>query len=299
MKKYLILLVCAVFAVVSLQSCQPDEEIYHPKCKISKIWYFSNVGAPNEVYNYDEKGNLMNITVDSLETFDFTYNKDKTVSQIVHVGEDYTETIDITYTDRLVDKMVYTVNDTIRQEVSFTRDEETQRITNIEENYDKPFFDSFLYGTKSKLYNKFMGDYAETSAKIKAMPTKDLTLHCTKTIIYAPGEKEKYENIDTIVEVYPSLNQRIVHTYKYDLESFNPFYGLSFAYASYAGYYLNNILQEHQVTYTNGAITKDVTYTYNYTGMHFMNDKHYPRQFTKTSSENNIPRNTYILYLKK
>ena len=28
-----------------------------------------------------------------------------------------------------------------------------------------------------------------------------------------------------------------------------------------------------------------------------MNDKMFPRQFVKISSENNIPRNTYILYV--
>ena len=93
----------------SLTSCKPDEEIYNPTCKISKIWYRSDVGDPNEVYVYDSKGKqLQQIVVDSLYTFDFSYNKDKTVSKIVHVNEDgYTETIDFKWTNQLVDKMTY------------------------------------------------------------------------------------------------------------------------------------------------------------------------------------------------
>ena len=296
MKKYFSFIILAAFCVVALSSCKPDDEIYNRKCKISKIWYLSNVGPANEVYTYDKKHVLTNITIDSLETYDFTYNKDKTVSEIVHKGKDYTEKIEMTYTDRLVDKIVYSVNDTTRHEVTFTRDEETTRITNINEVYDKSFYDRFSILNKSSLYRKFMGDPTRVVEMIRESGAKDLVLHCEKTITYDPGEKEKYENIASIVEVYPDLRQEITRTYQYDVESFNPFYGLPYAYADYAGYYLNNKLVETETIKTAGVISREIVYTYNYTGQHYMNDKKFPRQFTKTSSENNIPRNTYILY---
>ena len=296
MKKYFSFIILAAFCVVALSSCKPDDEIYNRKCKISKIWYLSNVGPANEVYTYDKKHLLTNITIDSLETYDFTYNKDKTVSEIVHKGKDYTEKIEMTYTDRLVDKIVYSVNDTTRHEVTFTRDEETTRITNINEVYDKSFYDRFSILNKSSLYRKFMGDPTRVVEMIRESGAKDLVLHCEKTITYDPGEKEKYENIASIVEVYPDLRQEITRTYQYDVESFNPFYGLPYAYADYAGYYLNNKLVETETIKTAGVISREIVYTYNYTGQHYMNDKKFPRQFTKTSSENNIPRNTYILY---
>ena len=56
MKKYLIPLLLVAFLVTAFTSCKPDDEIYNPTCKISKIWYRSDVGYPNEVYVYDEKG---------------------------------------------------------------------------------------------------------------------------------------------------------------------------------------------------------------------------------------------------
>ena len=298
MKKIFTLVAFVAALTIVFSSCKSKDEIYHPKCKISKIWYLSNVGDPDEVYHYNEKGLLTSITVDSVETYDFTYNKDKTVANIQHVGKHYTETIDMTYTDQLVDKIVYKVNDTTRQEISFYRDEETARITHIEEIYDKAFFEYYELMGKSKLYRTFVGDPTGVCEMMRQSGAKDLVLHCNKKVYYAPGEKEKYENIDSIVEIYPDLRQEVIRKYTYDLESFNPFYGLPYAYTNYAGYYLNNKLTETEVTKTAGVVTRQILYTYNYVGTHFMNDKKYPRQFTKTSSENNIPRNTYILYAK-
>ncbi|MCQ2284902.1 MAG: hypothetical protein MJZ57_08380 [Bacteroidales bacterium] len=300
MKKFFALLALVAALVVTFTSCKPDDEIYNPQCKIRKIWYRSDVYAPNEVYNYDSKGMLTNITIDSAETFDFMYNKDKTVSRITHVGEFYTETIDLTYTeDRLVTKMVYTVDDTVRQEIVFTRDEETTRITKIEETYEKAFFDRYYILYRSKLYDAFMGDINTIHQLAKSADSKDLQLHSVKTITYAPGEKEKYENIESIVEEYPDLRRVVTRTFTYDPESFNPFYGLQFAYAKYAGYYVNNKLKETEEVKTAGVVTRYEEKTYSYEGEHYMNDKKYPRQFITISSDNNIPIHTYILYLKK
>lgn len=299
MKKIFLLLALASVVVFTFISCQPDEEIYKPKCKISKIWYRSDVGDPNEVYVYNEKGVLTNIVVDSVESYDFTYNeKEKTVASIKHVGTKFTETMEMSYTDRLVDKIIYKVNDTIRKEIIFTRDAETTRITNIEENYDKSFYELYNILKSSKIYGSFVADAKEIAQRIQS-GEKDLVLHSSKKITYYPGKKEKYENIQSVVETYPALRQEITRTYEYDTLSFNPFYGLPYAYADYAGYYLNNKSKERVVTLTAGVPTRDITYTYSYEGQHYMNDKNYPRQFITISSENNIPIHTYILYLKK
>ncbi len=301
MKKFIAFFAMTVAVAALFTSCQQNPEVYNPKCKISKIWYLSNVGDPDEVYQYDDKGVLTSIVVDSVEIYTFTYNKDKTVSNINHVGKQYTETIDMTYTDGLVDKIVFTCNDTVRQEITVRRDAETMRITNLDEMYDKTFYDYYEYmvkSGKSDFYDRFMGEASSKLDMMRQNGAKGLVLHCTKEIVYGPGEKETYDNIDTVREVYPELRQEIIRTYQYDTESFNPFYGLPFAYADYAGYYLNNKLIETETTLTAGAVSRQITYTYSYEGTHFMNDKMYPRQFIKTSSENNVPRNTYILYVK-
>ena len=300
MKKFFFWLAFAATMTIMFSSCKPDDEIYNPQCKISKIWFFSDSDwdNPNVTFLYDKKGVLDSIRLIDGTVFTFEYNKDKTVSKIFNATPKYTESIEIAYTDRLVDKMVYTVDGVVRKEITFQRDEETSRITKIEENYDKEFYESMIYQNKSALYNTFLGNADETHAWISQVPTKDLIVRCIRTIHYDPGKHKKYDNIDSVREFYPSLNQEIIRTYTYDVESYNPYYGLSFAYAEYAGYYLNNILKETQRVMVNGTQTKYIEYTYDYSGDNFLNKKKYPRRFTKTSSENNIPRNTYILYVK-
>lgn len=298
MKKVFALLAFAAAITVVLSSCKPDDELYKTKCQIYKIWNYSNVGDPDEVWQYSDKGNLLEtITIDSVEVYNFNYNKDKTVASILHVGKDYTETIEMTYTDRLVDKMVYKVNDTVRQEITFTRDEETTRIVKIEELFDKSFYEQYNIFKKSGFYAKFVGDPMRICNMIRENGAKDLVLHCTKKIVYDPGEKEKYENIAMIVEDYPDLRQTITRTYTYDPESYNPYYGLSFAYAGYKGYYVNNKLTETEELRTSSQVSRVIYYSYDYSGMNYLNAKAFPRQFiTRSSAENNIPRNTYILY---
>ena len=299
MKKVFLLLALCSLVMFTFMSCQPDEEIYNPKCKISKIWYRSDVGDPNEVYVYNEKDVLTNIIIDSVETYDFTYNeKEKTVASIKHVGEKFTETMEMTYTDQLVDKIIYKVNDTIRKEIMFTRDAETTRIVKIEENYDKSFYELYNILKSSKMYGSMVDNLQETTERIQR-GEKDLVLHSTKKITYYPGKKETYDNIEKIEENYPDLRQDVIRTYEYDTTSYNPFYGLPFAYADYAGYYLNNKVKETKQTYTAGVLTREIFYTYSYEGQHYMNDKMYPRQFITVSSENNAPVHTYILYRKK
>ncbi len=293
------------FLVTCFTSCKPDEEIYNPKCKISKIWYRSDVGDPNEVYVYDDKSKeLQQIIIDDLYSFDFSYNKDKTVSKIVHVGEDYTETIDFQWTDRLLDKMTYTIDGAVRLEYTFYRhtdkkDPAVGRIDYIEEMYDREFYDQYFWkNRRHPLYDKVFGNYEQIAEISSKADSKDLMMYSIKRFTYDPGKKKKYENISQYVEEFPIAQTVVTHTFQYDLESYNPFYGLPFAYADMAGYYVNLKTNEHVETVVAGSMSKVEDFNYNYNGLHYMNDKGYPRQFVTISSLNNIPVHTYILYKK-
>ena len=202
MKKYLIPLLLVAFLVTCFTSCKPDEEIYNPKCKISKIWYRSDVGDPNEVYVYDDKSKeLQQIIIDDLYSFDFSYNKDKTVSKIVHVGEDYTETIDFQWTDRLLDKMTYTIDGAVRLEYTFYRhtdkkDPAVGRIDYIEEMYDREFYDQYFWkNRRHPLYDKVFGNYEQIEEISSEADSKDLMMYSIKRFTYDPGKKKKYESI--------------------------------------------------------------------------------------------------------
>lgn len=310
MKKYLFPLLLAAVVVVCFTSCKPDEEIYNPTCKISKIWYRSDVGAPNEVYVYDDKGReLQEIVVDSLYSYKFTYNKDQTVSNIVHVGKNYTESIDFQWTNRLVDKMTYTIDGEVRLTYTFHRidnkkDKAYGRIDSIEVMYDGAFYSDYFGDISNKssrhpLYDHFFGDYDRISKIFSENSSKgDLVMYSVKRFTYDPGKHKHYENIATYVEVFPIKQEVKTHTYTYDVNSYNPFYGLPFAYADMKGYYLNLPLTEHVVTEVHNQITEVEDITYSYEGLHYMNDKHYPRQWVTLSSETNVPTHTYILYKK-
>lgn len=309
MKKYLIPLFLVAFLVTAFTSCKPDEEIYDPVCKISKIWYRSDVGSPNEVYVYDDKGKqLQQIIVDSIYSFDFSYNKDKTVSNIVHNGVNYTETIDFQWTDCLVDKMTYQVDGAVVLEYTFHRNDNKKdkafgRIDSIEVMYDGAFYDTYFDDITNKnlnhpLYDNIFGDYKEIAKVFSHNESKDLRMYSVKRFTYDPGDKEKYENISIYVEEFPIAQTVVTHTYQYDLNSYNPFYGLPFAYADMAGYYVNLKTAEHVETVVAGNLSKVEDIVYLYDGQHYMNDKGYPRQFVTISSENNIPIHTYILYKK-
>lgn len=293
---------------VAFSACKPDEEIYNPVCKISKIWYLSDVGDPNEVYIYNEKTkDLDRIIIDSIYSFDFTYNKDHTVSKIVHVGKNYTEDITLEYTNRLVDKMTYRMDGEVRLEYTFHRnnnkkDKTFTRIESIDVMYDGAFYEQYFdditnRSLKHPLYDRMIGDYDQIAEVFSRNASKDLTMYSVKKFTYEPGKNKKYENISTYVEEFPIAQTVITHTYQYDENAYNPFYGLSYAYANMDGYYKNLRVLEHIDKSVAGTYsTVDIAYDYN--GLHYMNDKGYPRHFVTFSSENNIPRHTYILYKK-
>ena len=309
MKKYLLPLFVMVILAAAFTSCKPDEEIYNPNCKISKIWYRSNSDwdHPNERYVYDSKDKLLQeIIVDSAYSFKFTYNKDNTVSQIVHVDEYYTETVALQWTDRLLDKMTYTIDGIVEAEYIFHRhtdkkDPAKGRIDYIETFANTGFYDSLFINPKTSKYPLFMKVFGYDKDLVEAAVksgSKDLVTYSIRRLTYDPGKHKNYENISQYVDELPISKTVIAHTYNYDLESYNPFYGLPFAYAGVSGYYLNLPVKEHVETYVANNLSKVVDYTYNYEGLHYMNDKHYPREFVTISSETNVPRHTYILYKK-
>lgn len=313
MKKYFLPLFVMALLAVGFSSCKPDEEIYNPTCKISKIWYLSDVGEPNEVYLYNDKTkDLERIIVDSIYSFDFTYDKDHSIKHIKHVGKNYTEEIDFVTTDRLVDKMTYTVDGEVRLEYTFHRNENKkdkayQRIESIDVMYDAAFYEPYFDDISNKsmkypLYHKIFGDYNEIAKIVAERQTKDLVMYSVKKFTYDPGKHKKYENLSKYEEVFNvGLPGEIVvmHTYQYDLNSYNPFYGLPFAYADVAGFYKNLKVAEHIEKVVAGSLPKVTDISYDYSGMHYMNDKGYPRQFvTRSTENNNVPRYTYILYKK-
>jgi len=309
MKKYLLPLFVMALLAVGFSSCKPDEEIYNPVCKISKIWYLSDVGAPNEVYVYNEKTkDLEKIIVDSVYSFDFTYNKDHSVAKIVHVDKDYTETIAFENTDRLVDKMTYTIDGDVRLEYTVHRIDDKKskayrRIDYIEAMYDEEFYNAYFWKSGSKehpLYDRFIGNYDEVARVCANSGSKDLTkLYSVKRFTYDPGKHKKYENLAKYVEEFPTHNTVVTHTFQYNLNAYNPFYGLPFVYADFAGYFLNLKTAEHIETVVADVPSKVEDITYTYDGLHDMNGKNYPCHYVTRSTETgNIPRNTYILYKK-
>lgn len=309
MKKYFLPLFVMALLAVGFSCSKPDQEIYNPTCKISKIWYLSDVGEPNEVYIYNDKTkDLEQIIVDSIYSFDFTYDKDHSIQKIVHVGKNYTEQVDFETTDRLVDKMTYTVDGEVCLEYTFHRNENKkdkafQRIESIDVMYNaafyEPYFDDITNRSlKYPLYDRVIGDYGDVAKMVAEIGSKDLVLFSVKTITYDPGKREKYENISQYVEEFPRSQTVITHTYQYNVEAYNPFYGLPFAYADLAGYYKNLKVSEHIEKVVAGSAHEPIDITYSYEGQHYMNDKGYPRQFVTLSTENNIPRHTYILYKK-
>ena len=165
--------------------------------------------------------------------------------------------------------------------------------------YDREFYDQYFWkNRRHPLYDKVFGNYEQIAEISSEADSKDLMMYSIKRFTYDPGKKKKYENISQYVEEFPIAQTVVTHTFQYDLESYNPFYGLPFAYADMAGYYVNLKTNEHVETVVAGSMSKVEDFSYNYNGLHYMNDKGYPRQFVTISSLNNIPVHTYILYKK-
>lgn len=297
MKKSLLYVVIASI-VIMFSSCGTDEEIYNPRtCKLYKIWERSEVGDPYQIFQY-EKDKLMRIdefvVADSANyKYDFVYNKDKTVKEIVHETKNYTERVELFYVDKLVCRMIYYMEDSSRTELLFKRDPETHKITQIVEYYDFAYHQSFQTAYKSAFYNRFIGFRSDVE-KFFTENKGDFILHCTRDIVYdAEGE-----NILSITETYPEYAERVKYEYTYNVEedNFNPYFGLSYVYNGLLGFSRYNKLSE-KITKSAiyGGVISEIFISYDYV----LNAKGYPREIIRTSTYDNVPVHTYILYLSE
>ncbi|MBO4656009.1 MAG: hypothetical protein J5644_10735 [Bacteroidales bacterium] len=301
MKKIFFALFSGIALMLAFASCNKYEEAMYNKSayQIQYLWYKSNTGDPNETFVYDKKKMLSQINIiDSsdlnnihIESFEFTYNKDKTVQSISHVNNEMTETVAFTYLNKYVKYMTYSINGGIRMTSNFYRDdEEAAKITRIVEIYDHAFFEDMHLLTKALLYNRFIGD-REKLKDLAAANTKALTLYCNKTITY------EGDNIVKIEEFYPDIHKKIITTRTFG-DVLNPYYGLNYCYANnLSGFSKNAPTNEVISTIYDG----NISYTENIDYQYFdVNKDRYPRVFKHTSSNRpGVFFKTYITYVSE
>jgi len=111
------------------------------------------------------------------------------------------------------------------------------------------------------------------------------------------GKEEKIveDNIINITDQFPEFSTRVTYDYTYDTLSFNPYYGLPYAYNNLMGYSKNNRASEYVVNYLN-----EYNMGSQFTTFEYILDKYkFPRRAIRRSSPDNIPFNTYYLYQLK
>lgn len=290
MKKIVYFLVFSSL-MASFISCDKDEDIYQTKHKIYKIWEVSEVGDPDQTFVYDKKDVLTSIDdyseVDSTHYyFKFTYNDDKTVDVIEHSNALYTESVKIFYFQKLVQRMVYTMDGSVRMEIVFNRDIESTKITRIVEYYDVDYFTGFDKIVKAPLYNRIIGNSETIGNLYKKNGSKILTLHCDRNIVYTGN------NITHIEEVYPEYSVKTTQSLTYDTLTFSPYYGLPYVYKGLQGYSVNNKLSNYTESFVNDNITEQVSISYQY----YFDAEKFPLRIITRKSPDYTPINTYILY---
>lgn len=301
MKKLLFALLSVFVMALFFASCNKYEESMYNKSgyQIKYIWYKSNSGLPNETFTYDKKKLLTNIDiVDSSnmnsirgESFEFTYNKDKTVQSISYTDGELTETVTFSYLNRYVKYMNYTINGEVRMTSNFYRDDEkAAKITRIVEIYDRQFFEDMQIFTKMKLFPRFIGDM-ETVKEMAAAGSKDLAIYCNKNITY------EGENIVKIEADYPVLRKSYVTTQTYS-EVLNPYYGLNYCYADdLLGFSKNAVKSKVVSNFFDGNPSTSIQTDYDYKDV---NKDNYPRMYTYTTNKNpDIYFKTYITYVSE
>ena len=299
MKKEMLLLTATLALAFCFSSCKNEDEIYNPKCKISKIWHRSEVGAPNEIFHYTKKGQLEMIDfinneyVTDVDRAVFAYNKDKTVSEITYTTQDGTvETISFTYNKKkqTVNKMEYKEEGVVLKEVTFTRDEEEGKLTKIEEQYNDELIQKIANGTLSRFYIRFLGDETEMDIMLKKSGAKAMQLAKTIDVVY----DAEFENIiETTTTVY-KFNIVTKKSFQYDKGN-NPYFGLPYFYNDrqnfdLVGFSKNNLSAMTSESYQGDILITSTSSTYAYK----YNKKQFPTFIVKTTD--NMPTNTYILY---
>lgn len=292
--KKLLYFVTFLGALILFTACSKDQDIYRPKQKLYKIWELSEVGDPDQTFIYDKKDRIEKIDVfdrqDSVHYyFNFTYNSDKTVATIEHSTPLYVENVKLYYVDKLVNRITYVMDGATRMEVVFQRDEKTTKITQVAEHYDVDYFSGFDKIVNAPLYQRIIGENPMVTTLYKENGTKGLILHCLRKVTY------RGDNIINITDQFPEFSTRVTYDYTYDTLSFNPYYGLPYAYNNLMGYSKNNRASEYVVNYLN-----EYNMGSQFTTFEYILDKYkFPRRAIRRSSLDNIPFNTYYLYQLK
>lgn len=299
MKKQLFVLFLGIATIFSLASCNKYEESMYNNSdsQIRYIWHKSKTGDPNETFNYDKHHLLTSITILDTsdisnlrtESFEFAYNKDKTVKSISYSNGKTTEIIEFAYLNKYVKYMSYSVNGQIYMISNFYRDnEKVAKITRIVETYEREFFENMGTLCQTQLFDRFIGDHQRILDLMSGCQLKGLTLYCTKTVTY------EGENITLITEDYPDLRKSVITAMTYG-DILNPYYGLNYVYSKdLLGFSKNCVLSKISTTYYDQELTDSEIQEFTYPDV---NKDKYPRIYTTSSSKHvGISFKTYINY---
>lgn len=323
MKKVLSTLVVLTVGLFLLSGCDKYDEIYNPKCMIKKVWYRSDVNpdtdpsqgvytAPaNELFTYNDEDQITSISILEDRSYQFTYDGDGYTTHITYINS-YGLTENITYTydnekKKFMTGLEYKIDGIVRQTVSLTRRAD-KTIASIDIMYDREFFQSLDMISKSSFYNRFIGYDENVITALQKSESKDLTRKSLTQLFY----DEEGLNVVRIVTTIPDLNYVDITTLSYD-EGLNPFFEMPYTYcANYngdnhkntrsSGYNFIIGFSKHNKTYErtesqlfgNVVDVSEIRYNYVY------NEANFPRQITERNSKyNNIPTNTFILYVKE
>lgn len=325
MKKTLSIFAFVALALFFFSGCDKYDEIYNPKCMISKIWYRSDVNpdvnpeegihnAPaNETYYYNEDDQITSIKLaDEERIYNFTYDEYGYTTAISYVNKwGLTESISYTYKGEKKKKFMtgleYKIDGVVRQTVAFTRRAD-HTIASVDVSYDREFFHGLDQIEKSMFYNRFIG-YNENAIEVmQKSDSKELTRKSLTQVFY----NETSMNIIKTVMTIPDDNYVETTTYEYD-DGLNPFFEMPFSYCAHynednhsntrgskynflIGFSKNNkTLEATDIKLLgNGYNYFKIMYTYEY------NEKNYPRKITeKSTTYNEVPTSTYILYVSE
>ncbi|MDR2980154.1 MAG: RHS repeat protein [Bacteroidales bacterium] len=324
MKKIVSFIPIIALVLFFFSGCDKYDEIYSPKCMISKVWYRSNVDtnvnfpegiytAPaSETYNYNGEDQITSISLISGRGYAFTYDDDGRITTITYVNK-YGLTENITYTyegekkKKFMVGLEYMIDGTVRQTVSFTRRAD-KTVASIDIQYDREFFKSLDEISKSEFYEQFVGYNDNAITAMQQSDSKELTRKSFTQVFY----DEKTMNIIKSVTTIPESNYVETTLFEYD-DKMNPFFEMPFSYcANYNGDNIVNTrssnynfligFSENNKTMENTDI-KFFGNSHDYTSIHYIyeyNEKDYPRRITERSSKyNNIPNSIFILYVNE
>ncbi len=314
MKKTLLF---SILAAILFASCQQETDIYQAESKLWKIRYNSEVHTDtlmesDELFLYDDKDVLTQIqtfyTVDEAPCnllYSIEYNKDKTVSKVVHTNDNYTEEMEFFYNAKLLWRILYKADGATRAEIVFTRtldekEKHLSKITNIKEYYDEEFYRQFIDTVAlAPLFDAFIG--TPPQLKVPKSTLKSEAVFALKRNIkveYVGNNISRTEEDITIEGSEDHIRRHIVTTYQYD-NTLNPFYKLPFVYKELLAYSENNCTYRHSKMdeYVEAAGTWNPGFNFEEQNSYSrFTDAGYPQRKT-TIVDNGIPFNTYYYYL--